>query len=429
MLLGVISMLDIKKIRENRDFVIEGLKKKNCNINIEELLDIDDKKRVLLKEVESHKAILNSVNKEIGLLKKNKQSADDKIEEMKDVSSKIKLLDSDILDLDKQISFMMERIPNVPHTSVPEGGENDFVEVRSFGEKRNFTFTPKTHWEIAEDLDIIDFKRGAKIAGSGFVVCKNDGVKLERALISFFLDTHIEKHGFCEVSVPYLVNQGAMFGTGQLPKMADDMYHLKEDNLYLIPTAEVPVTNLFANEIFEEKDLPKKYVAYSPCFRREAGSYGKDTRGMVRVHQFNKVEMVKWTKAEDSYESLEELVGYAENLLKALKLPYRVVNLAANDISFASAKTYDLEVWSAGLNRYLEVSSVSNFEDFQARRAKIRYKCSVEKKNKFVHTLNGSGLALPRVMISIIENYQNEDGSISIPDVLQPYMKGMTSIG
>jgi len=422
-------MLDLKYIRENKELVNEGLIKKGSIIDLNQLLLLDEKRRSVLTEVEKLKALLNSVNKEIGLLKKNNKSFEDKIYEMKDVSKKIKELDLLSHELDGKVNAILITIPNIPHSSVPVGGEKDFEIVRENLIDKDYAFKPKPHWELAESLDIVDFKRGAKISGSGFLVYKGDGARLERALINYFLDTHINNHGFKEVSTPFLVNRESMFGTGQLPKMEDDMYHLGDEDLFLIPTAEVPVTNLFSKEIMDISMLPLKYVAYSPCFRREAGSYGKDTRGMVRVHQFDKVEMVLWSKPEDSYKALEELTTYAENLLKALKLPYRILNLASKDISFASAKTYDLEVFSYGMERYLEVSSISNFEDFQARRARIRFRKSQGEKSIFLHTLNGSGLALPRIFIAILENYQNSDGSITIPEVLIPYMAGKTKIG
>jgi len=420
-------MLDLRYIREHKELVSEGIKKKGSVVDLDELLILDEKRRSLLTEVEKLKALLNSVNKEISLLKKNKESFENKILEIKDVSKKIKDLDALSSDVDKKVKFILATIPNLPHESVPVGGENDFEIVRENLAKREFTFKPKPHWELAESLDIVDFKRGAKLSGSGFLVYKGDGARLERALINYFLDTHVN-NGFTEVSTPFLVNREAMFGTGQLPKMEDDMYHLRDEDLFLIPTAEVPVTNLFAKEILDISALPLKYVAYSPCFRREAGSYGKETRGMVRVHQFDKVEMVLWSKPEESYKALEELTVCAENILKELKLPYRILTLASRDISFASAKTYDLEVWSSGMERYLEVSSISNFEDFQARRAKIRFRPLKGEKSIFLHTLNGSGLALPRIFIAILENYQNSDGSITIPEVLIPYMSGKIKI-
>jgi seryl-tRNA synthetase len=382
-----------------------------------------------MQEADQKKAILNQVNKEIGALKKSGASADTKINEMRDVSKQIKSLDLEIIELEGQIDPLQLAIPNLPHESVPAGGEQNNILLREIGTKPEFKFDPKPHYDLAENLDIVDFKRGAKLSGSGFIIYKKDGAKLERALISYFLDTHVKNNGFEEVSPPFIVNRRAMTGTGQLPKMEEDMYKIPEEDLFLIPTAEVPVTNIYQDEILSGDDLPKKMVAYTPCFRREAGSYGKDTRGMVRIHQFDKVEMVAWVRPDESYPFLETLTGYAEALLVSLGLPYRVLTLAGGDTSFASAKTYDLEVFAAGLGRYLEVSSVSNFEDFQARRARIRYRPQKGGKPELLHTLNGSGLALPRTFIAILENYQNEDGSIRVPDVLISYMGGQTKIG
>ncbi|EKD28256.1 MAG: hypothetical protein ACD_79C00366G0001 [uncultured bacterium] len=422
-------MLDIKFIRDNKELVREGISGKNCSIDLDKLLMLDDKRRTKLKDVEEQKALLNKVNKDIGNLKKSGISSDDKIHEMKGVSKSIKEIDVEISAIEQEINNILLYIPNIPHSTTPVGNESSNVEVRKWGEIPEFSFTPKPHWELAEELDIVDFKRGAKLSGSGFLLFKKEGSLMERALINYFIDTHVCKNGFTEVSPPFAVNRATMTGTGQLPKMENDMYRLEQDDLFLIPTAEVPVTNIFSNETIDESDLPVKYVAYSPCFRREAGSYGKDTRGMVRIHQFDKVEMVAWVKPEKSYEFLEELTGYAEEILKALKLPYRVLSLASGDISFASSKSYDLEVWACGMQKYLEVSSVSNFEDFQARRAGIRCKPKGGGKNYFVHTLNGSGLALPRIVVAILENYQRKDGSIEIPEVLVPYMRGKTVIG
>lgn len=421
-------MLDMKWIRENKERTVKGLENKRVKVDVDSLLVLDDNRKSKLKEVENLKALLNKVNKEIGTLKKNKESADVKISEMKEVSDNIKKLDSELSQMDQQLSSILLSIPNIPHESVPVGGEQDNKPIRFWGEKRPFDFTPKPHWEIAEHLDIVDFKRGTKLSGSGFLLFKKDGARLERALINYFIETHCKLHGFEEVSPPFAVNRETMTGTGQLPKMEADMYRLEADDLFLVPTAEVPVTNIFRDEIFEPEELPKKYVAYTPCFRREAGSYGKETRGMVRIHQFDKVEMVAWVRPEESYSFLETLTGYAEFLLQQLGLPYQVVSLSTGDISFASSKTYDLEAWAPGMEKFLEVSSVSNFEDFQARRAKIRFRSKKGGAPALVHTLNGSGLALPRVFVSILENYQNADGSVSIPAVLQPYMSGQTRI-
>lgn len=415
-------MLDIKDVRENITKYKDYLGRKNAAGSLDELLKLDEERRTLLQESDDLRALLNSVNKKIGLLKKSGESADGPISEMKEISQKIKELSPKIQECEEKVNSILLATPNIPHESVPVGGEDQNALVRSWGNINESTFKVKPHWEIAEDLDIVDFKRGAKISGSGYIIFKGAGARLERALINFFIDTHLNEHGFEELSTPFLVSRKTMTGTGQLPKMENDMYKVAEDDLFLIPTAEVPVTNIYSNEILVHNQLPIKKCAYSPCFRREAGSYGKDTRGMVRIHQFDKVEMVAWVKKEKSYEFLEELTGYAENILKKLNLSYRVLNLATNDLSFASAKTYDLEVWSPGTDSWLEVSSVSNFEDFQARRAKIRYRPEQGGKTDFVHTLNGSGLALPRIFIAILENYQQEDGSVSIPEVLRPYM-------
>jgi seryl-tRNA synthetase len=421
-------MLDIKWIRENRDRVELGLKAKGASFDLEAFLKQEELRRSQLKEVEALKAELNLVSKEIGGLKKTGNNADSKIHEMGLVSAKIKTLDAELSSLEVSLQTQALRIPNMPHVSVPVGGEAENKEIRVWGQKPPYTFSPKTHWEIAEKWDIVDFKRGAKLSGSGFLLFKKEGAQLERALINYFIDTHVQKHGFVEVSTPFLVNRKAMIGTGQLPIFEEDMYALKDEDLFLIPTAEVPVTNIFQDETLDEKILPLKYTAYSPCFRREAGAYGKDTRGMIRIHQFDKVEMVAWVKPEESYSMLETLVSHAEYLLQSLEIPYRVLCLASRDMSFASSKTYDLEVWAPGIGRYLEVSSVSNFEDFQARRAGIKAR-QPSGKSHFLHTLNGSGLALPRCMIALMENHQNADGSFNIPKVLQPYLNGRTTIG
>ncbi len=424
-------MLDIKWIRENRERVELGLKAKRVSFDLEAFLSQDDIRRSKLKQVEALKAELNLVSKEIGHLKKTGGNADFKINEMSQVSNHIKALDAELSSVELSIHTQSLKIPNLPHESVPVSpvsGEVENQEIRVWGQKPAFVFSPKTHWEITEKLDIVDFKRGAKLSGSGFLLFKKEGARLERALINYFIDTHVQKHGFTEVSTPFLVNRKAMIGTGQLPNFEEDMYRLKDEDLFLIPTAEVPVTNIFQDETLDEKILPLKYTAYSPCFRREAGAYGKDTRGMIRIHQFDKVEMVAWVKPEESYTMLETLVSHAEFLLQSLEIPYRVLCLASGDMSFASSKTYDLEVWAPGVGRYLEVSSVSNFEDFQARRAGIKSR-HPSGKSQFLHTLNGSGLALPRCMIALIENQQNADGSFNIPKILQPYLGGLTKIG
>lgn len=418
-------MLDLKWIRENLDLANAGIKHKNIDYDLNTLLEKDDRRKQLLAEVEALRSSLNTVNKEIGDKKRKGDNAESLILQMKDVSKNIKDIESALDPLNSDIEQTLLTLPNIPHHSVPIGGQPENKTVRTWGNHPEFQFKPKTHVEIAEHLDIVDFKRGSKLTGSGFLLFKGRGALLERALINYFLDSHVLENGFLEVSPPFLVNRRAMTGTGQLPKLEADMYRLQDEDYFLIPTAEVPVTNIFQNEILEAAQLPSKMVAYTPCFRREAGSYGSDTKGMVRIHQFDKVEMVAWSLPENSYTMLETLTGYAEKLLQALKLPYRVLMLASGDMSFAAAKAYDLEIFSAGLNRFLEVSSVSNFEDFQSRRANIRFRRSPGSKPEFVHTLNGSGLALPRIVVGILENYQNDDGSVTVPEVLRPYMRGL----
>ncbi len=416
-------MFDLKFIRENFEAVEAALKNKRVDLDLTQFIEKDASRRSKLAEVEQLKAGRNTVSQEIAQLKKSKQDASQKIDEMREVSGRIKEMDAEIRILDKELYELQIRIPNIPHSTTPVGrSEADNVEIKSWGERPNFDFKPKPHWDIGEDLDIIDFSGGAKVAGSFFVNFKGKGAKLARALINFMLDFHIEKHGYTEVSPPFVANRKTMFGTGQLPKMEDDMYHVDEDDLFLIPTAEVTVTNLLADEVLKEDQLPVYYTAYTPCFRREAGAYGKDTKGLMRLHQFDKVEMVKFTTAESSYDEHEKLLQNAEDILQALELPYRVLNLCTADISFSAAKCYDLEVWAAGVDRYLEVSSCSNFEGFQARRANIRYRRSSDGKLQTIHTLNGSGLALPRTIIAILENYQTSEGAVVVPKALRPYM-------
>ena len=416
-------MLDIKFIRENVDLVKQGIANKKTEIDIDRLITLDAKKRALLTEVETLKSRRNEVSKEIGKLKKEKKPCDHIFEEMKNVGEKIKNLDEEVRNVTNDIDEILVWIPNLPHESAPIGtDESANTFVREWGEKPSFSFEPKAHYDIGEALGILDFERATKLSGSGFILFKGAGSKLERALINFMLDVHTTEHGYTEVSPPFLVKSACMFGTGQLPKMEQDMYGLSEDDLYLIPTAEVPVTNIHRGEILEESDLPKQYVAYTPCYRREAGSYGKETRGMVRVHQFDKVELVKLVKEGDAYQELEKLLVNAEKILQMLKLPYRVIELCSGDMSFAAAKCYDIEAWAPGQNGYLEVSSCSTFEDFQARRMGLRYREEESRKVKFVHTMNGSGLALPRVVVAILENYQQEDGTVIIPEILRPYM-------
>lgn len=416
-------MLNMSVLRDNPDLVKKAIADRNMKLNLDAILDIEAKRRTLLHETEALKSQRNTVSKEIGVLKKNGEDASALMSQMKEVSAQIKAKDTELSSVEASFKQELLTIPNIPHESVPVGADEDAnVEIKTWGEKNEFLFEPKTHWELAESLDIIDFKRGAKLTGSGFILYKNAGARLERSLINFMLDLHTDKHGYSEVFPPFLVNRDSMIGTGQLPKMENDMYHATEDDLFLIPTAEVPVTNIYRNEILAEEDLPLCYAAYTPCFRREAGSYGKDTKGLNRVHQFDKVEMVKFVHPRHSYDELELLLDNAEEVLRQLNIPYRVLSLCTGDISFAAAKCYDIEAWSAGQQAYLEVSSCSNFEDFQARRANIRYRSKDDKKPKYLHTLNGSGIALARTVAVILENYQNEDGSITVPEVLVPYM-------
>ena len=416
-------MLDLKYIRENIDVVREAIKNKKEKVNIDEFLELDKRRRDLLKEVESLKHKRNQVSELIGEMKKKKEDASAQIVEMRDVGSSIKKLDDQLKEIEQNIYELQIRIPNIPHESVPIGpDESANVEVKRWGDIEEFDFPAKPHWEIGERLGIIDFAGGSKIAGSFFINYKALGARLERALINFMLDLHIEKHGYTEVCPPFISKRESMLSTGQIPKLEDDMYHVEQDDLFLIPTAEVPVTNLLRDETVKEADLPIYYTAYTPCFRREAGAHGKDTRGLIRIHQFDKVEMVKFVKPETSYDELEKLLESAEEVLQLLNLPYRVLTLATGDLSFAAAKCYDIEVWAGGIQKWLEVSSCSNFEDFQARRAFIRFKREKGGKPEFVHTLNGSGLALPRTVIAILENYQTDEGTVVVPEALRKYM-------
>lgn len=416
-------MLDIKFVRENTDFVINSLKKRGYLIDFSVFLEMNKRRLSLLKEAEELRGKRNSASQEIGRLKKSGQDISSLMEEMKGVGDTIKVIEDEIKIIeDKQNDFLLN-IPNIPHESVPIGkDETENVEIRRFGEIRKFDFTPLNHWDIGEQLDIIDFERGAKIAGARFTVVKGLGARLERSIMNFMIDQHTQR-GYKEVFPPLLVNRASMTGTGQLPKFEVDLFKIAEPELFLIPTAEVPVTNLHREEILRDIDLPLCYTAYTPCFRREAGSHGKDVRGLIRQHQFNKVELVKFTRPEDSYSELEKLTADAELILQQLNLPYRVITLCTGDMGFASAKTYDIEVWLPGQQRYREISSCSNFEDFQARRAGIRFKREGKKGTEFVHTLNGSGLAIGRTLVAILENYQQEDGSVIIPEALIPYMK------
>ncbi len=416
-------MLDIKFIRNNAELVKAAVKNKTEKADIDLLLKLDEQKKGLQFDYDTFRAEQNRVSKEIPKMKKAKQDVSDIIAQMGQLSETLKEITVRANEVEAEFDAILLTIPNVPHNDVPVGGEEDNEFVRDWGVKKEFTFAPKDHIVLSELNNLLDLKRAVKLSGSGFAGYTGNGAMLERALINFMLDFHINKHDYSEVALPYLVNRETMIGTGQLPKLEHDMYHVNEDDLFLIPTAEVPVTNLYSKEIMANVDLPKKHVAYSSCFRREGGSYGKDTKGLQRLHQFNKVEMVRFVKPEESYSVLDEMVNDAEDILKALGLHYRVLVLATGDLSFAAAKTLDIEVWAPGANKYLEVSSISNFEDFQARRASIRYRDENDKV-QFVHTLNGSGLATPRTFISLIETYQNEDGTISVPKVLQPYLGG-----
>jgi seryl-tRNA synthetase len=415
-------MLDIKFVRDNSDLVKQAITNKNEKADVDRLLVLDEQKRELLAKIEKLKHQRNVASKEIGQLKKDGKDAGSLPAEMKKVALDIKAFEEDFSKIDTEMQDILSWIPNIPHQSVPIGDETENLEVKSLGEKREFDFKPQPHWELGDRLGLLDFEGASRISGSNFALFRNVGALLERALINFMLDLHIGQ-GYQEISPPFMARRDAMFGVGQLPKLEDDMYLVEQDDLFLIPTAEVPVTNLFKNEIIDGFRLPINYTAYTPCFRREAGSYGRDTRGLTRIHQFDKVEMVKFVKPENSYKEHEKLLHDAGEVLQQLELPYRVLILATGDLSFAAAKCYDIEVWAAGVERYLEVSSVSNFEDFQARRANIRFRRSSDAKPEFVHTLNGSGLALPRTVIAILENYQTDEGSVIVPEVLRPYMK------
>jgi seryl-tRNA synthetase len=418
-------LLDQKFIRNNVDKVRAAIEAKGEKVDIEGYITLDEERRNIIKEVDVLKAERNRVSKEIAEEKRSGADPAGKIEAMRGVSQRIRAYEDELKEVESKLSALLDWIPNLPHPSVPAGRtEDDNVVVRSWGEKPTLGFTPVPHWDLGESLEIIDFGRASSIAGSHFSLFKGHGARLVRALVAFMLDLHIKKHGYTEVWPPSLANRDSMTGTGQLPKLEEDMYHCGLDDFFLIPTAEVPLTNLHRGEIIDGAKLPLYYTAYSPCFRREAGSYGKDTRGLNRVHQFDKVELVKFVAPETSYDELEALVEDAEAVLQALGLHYRVNLLCTGELSFASAKTYDLEVWSPAQGKWLEVSSCSNFEDFQARRAGIRYRPAAGGKVRFVHTLNGSGVALPRTVIAILETYQTKDGRLKVPGALVPYMDG-----
>ncbi|MGI6152315.1 MAG: serine--tRNA ligase [Christensenellaceae bacterium] len=416
-------MIDIKLVREDYAAVEAALKRRGRDTNdLKEIAELDKKKRAMLQEVEQLKAERNRVSKQIPIMKKNGENTDAVMADMKLTSEQIKQYDTDLQKVDEQLESHLLDIPNLPDASVPDGAdENDNIVVREFMPPTEFDFEPTPHWDICQKLGIIDQEAGAKVAGARFVFFKGMGARLERVIMNFMLNTHTTEHGYTEIMPPFAATESAMRGTGQLPKFAEDMYHIENTELYMIPTAEVPLTNMYAHEILDAQMLPIYNVAYSPCFRAEAGSAGRDTRGLIRLHQFDKVEMVKFTRPEDSYKELEKMTQNAERILQLLGLPYRVVLLSAGDMGFAAAKTYDLEVWMPSYGRYVEISSCSNCEDFQARRANIRFRDD-DGKPRFVHTLNGSGLAVGRTFAAIVENYQQKDGSIKIPSVLQNYI-------
>jgi len=423
-------MLDLKFIRENLEVVKNKLSQRNLEIDLDRIIEIDQRRREIIQEVETLRNERNMVSEIIAAAKKEKKDASIEISRMKEVSQKIKELDTRREEIEATLRDLLLRIPNIPDETVKEGKDpSDNVEIKRWGESPQFDFEPKPHWEIGEKLGILDFERGAKITGARFTLLKGAGALMERALINFMLDLHTREHTYQEVFPPILVNRTSMTGTGQLPKFEEDLFRLVDPDYFLIPTAEVPVTNIHQEEIIEGDKLPLYYTAYTPCFRKEAGAYGKDTRGIIRQHQFNKVELVKFTTPETSYQELEALLNNAEEVLKRLKLHYRVVSLCTGDLGFSAAKTYDIEVWLPSQKDYKEISSCSNFTDFQARRANIRYRSEPKAKPQFVHTLNGSGLAIGRTSVAIIENYQQKDGSVLVPEVLRPYMGGMRKIG
>ncbi|NLM25262.1 MAG: serine--tRNA ligase [Firmicutes bacterium] len=421
-------MLDLRYIRQNPDAIRAMLEKRGEEAPLDELLELDEQRRSLLVEVEKLKAHRNQVSEKVAQLKREKQDASEIIAEMRTVSQTIKDFDEQLRVIDEQLKDRLLRIPNIPHESVPKGdSDEDNIEVRRWGEPKDFSFEPAPHWDLGVDLDIIDFERAGKVTGSRFYFLKGLGARLERALVNFMLDLHTGEHEYSEVFPPVIINKDSAIGTGQLPKFGEDMFKLQGLDYYLAPTAEVPVTNLYRDEIIPGEQLPIKHVAYSACFRSEAGAHGRDTRGVIRVHQFNKVELVKFVKPESSYDELEKLVNDAEQVLQKLGLPYRVTLMCTADLGFTAAKKYDLEVWLPSYGKFVEISSCSNFESFQARRANIRFR-NDQGKPKFVHTLNGSGIAVGRCLAAVLENYQQEDGSIIIPEVLRPYMGGLEKI-
>lgn len=416
-------MLDIKVLRTEPERIKKALKDRNNDLDLTPAIELDQKRRELLVDVEKKKAIQNEITKKIPAMKKAGEDTTAIFDEMRELSNEIKEDDAKVSEIDEELRNFMLRIPNIPNESVPIGkDDSQNEEIRKYGKPTEFSFEPKAHWDIGTDLNILDFNRAAKISGSRFTVYRGLGAKLERAVISYFLATHTEQSGYTEILPPYMVNRTSMTGTGQLPKFEEDAFKVTNNGFFLIPTAEVPVTNLHRDEILDGADLPIKYCAYSACFRAEAGSAGRDTRGLIRQHQFNKVELVKFADPEKSYEELESLTNDAEKLLQGLGLPYRVVCLSTGDLGFSSAKTYDIEVWMPSYGRYVEISSCSNFEDYQARRANIKFRRTPKDKPQFVHTLNGSGLAVGRTVAAILENFQNEDGTVTVPEALVPFM-------
>lgn len=422
----MIIMLDLKRIRSNPEEIKKALTNRGEDFDlsvIDRVVELDAKRREILVEVEELKNKRNKESAQIPKLKKEGKNIDEVLASMKKVAEEIKKFDEELSKVDQEIQYIMLRIPNIPNPSVPEGkSDEENVEIRKWGEPRKFDFELKAHWDIGTNLGILDFERAGKVTGSRFTFYKGLGARLERSIINYFLDIHSEKHGYTEMLPPYMANRDSMTGTGQLPKFEEDAFKVENNGYFLVPTAEVPVTNFYRNEILKGEDLPIKYAAYSACFRSEAGSAGRDTRGLVRQHQFNKVELVKFAKPEQSYEELEKLTHDAEEVLQILGLPYRVVRICKGDLGFTAALKYDIEVWMPSYNRYVEISSCSNFEDFQARRANIKYREDAKSKPQFVHTLNGSGLAVGRTLAAILENYQNEDGTVTVPEALRQYM-------
>ena len=423
-------MLDLRFLRENYEEIRKKLESRGEDLSeFEQFPEFDEKRRKLISQTEVLKAERNEASKQISVLKREGKDADEAITKMRQVSDQIKEYDEQLSEVQQRLNLVMLSIPNIPHETAPIGeSEDDNVVVRTWGEKKEFDFEAQAHWDLAEKLDILDFERASKVAGSRFVFYKGLGARLERALINFMMDFHADEHGYEEMIPPFLVNRASMTGTGQLPKFAEDAFHIENWDYYLIPTSEVPVTNYYRDEILTGEDLPKKFVAYSANFRSEAGSAGRDTRGLIRQHQFNKVELVRLVKPEESYEALEELTNNAEKILQLLGLPYQVLNMCTADLGFTAAKKYDIEVWVPSQNKYREISSCSNFEDFQARRANLRFRRDRDSKPEFMHTLNGSGVAVGRTVTAILENYQEEDGSVVIPEVLRPYMGGLEKI-